>query len=152
MTVTQPMTDLALTTWSAPNPFGEPTAFALVHPVAGSEPSQEGAEGRVAEIVSGLGMKRLDASGDILPIGTDVLYASLRALKVELCTPSGVWLDQAVSDEWTGHAVGRRYVVLAVGARPLSDDAGAREISEYLAETNGIHAALVKIRVRFQQS
>lgn len=153
MTATQPLADLALTTWSAPNPFGEPTAFVLAHPLAPQDrPEAEAENVGVESIVERLGMKRLDASGDILPIGTDVLFASLRALKVELCTPQGVWLEQSVSDEWTGHAVGRRYIVLAVGAQPLPLDADAHAISAYLRQADGIHAALVKIRVRFEQS
>jgi hypothetical protein len=133
------------TVWTAPNPFGEPTAFVLVHPVG--EPD----DGALAASVARLGMKRLDAAGDILPVGTDLLFASLRALRVELCTPEGVWLSRPVTDDWTGVALGRRYVVLAVGTAPLVDDADAAALSAYLADRGSVHAALVKIRVRFEQ-
>lgn len=135
-----------MTVWSAPNPFGEPTAFALVHPVGAAD------DGTLAEVITGLGLKRLDADGDILPIGTDHLYASLRALRVELCTPEGIWLGHPVTDEWTGCAIGRRYIVLAVGTEPLVDDAGPDEISAYLARRESVYSALVKIRVRFEQN
>lgn len=141
-----PSRTIGLTTWSAPNPFGEPTAFVLVHPVDGED------DGTLAAASESLGLKRLDADGDILPIGTDTLYASLRALQVELCTPRGVWLIQPVTDDWTGHAIGRRYIVLAVGTAPLAGDADARAISAYLADRETVHTALVKIKVRFEQS
>lgn len=136
---------IGLTAWWAPNPFGETTAFVLVHPVDGPD------DGTLAEAISGLGLKRLDADGDILPIGTDTLYASLRAMQVELCGADGVWLSHPVTDEWTGNAIGRRYIVLAVGTTPLAEDADASAISTYLAEREHVHAALVKIRVRFEQ-
>lgn len=138
--------EVGLTTWSAPNPFGEPTAFVLVHPIG------EYDDGSLAESITGMGLKRLDADGDILPIGTDILFASLRARRVELCTPAGVWLDQPVTDDWTANAVGRRYVVLVVGTAPLSDDADAEAISAYLADREHIHAALVRIRVRVENA
>lgn len=138
--------EVGLTTWSAPNPFDEPTAFVLVHPLT------EVDDGTLAEAVSGMGLKRLDADGDILPIGTDVLYASLKALRVELCTPRGVWLDQPVTDDWTANAIGRRYVVLVVGTQPLVDDAEAEAISTYLAGREHIWTALVKIRVRVENA
>lgn len=138
--------EVGLTTWSAPNPFGEPTAFVLVHPLTQVD------DGSLSEAVSGMGLKRLDADGDILPVGTEILYASLRALRVELCTPAGVWLDQPVTDDWTAHAIGRRYVVLVVGTQPLADDADADAISAYLADREHIYTALVKIRVRVENA
>lgn len=139
-------TDIGLTAWSAPNPFGEPTAFVLVHPLRTVD------DGTLADAIARLGLKRLDAEGDILPIGTDTLYASLRALQVELCTSAGVWLAHPVTDEWTGHAIGRRYIVLVVGTAPLGDDADAAAISTYLAEHERVFTGLVKIRVRVEQS
>jgi hypothetical protein len=138
--------EIGMTTWSAPNPFGEPTAFVLVHPIAAPD------DGTLAEAIAHLGLKRLDASGDILPIGTDTLYAALRALRVELCDGDGVWLSRPVTDDWTGCAIGRRYIVLAIGGAPLSDEADARAISAYLADRTAVHAALVKIRVRFDRT
>ena len=93
-----------MTVWSAPNPFGEPTAFALVHPVGGND------DGTLGRAIDGLGLKRLDDDGDILPIGTDTLYASLKARNVELCAADGVWMSHPVTDEWTGNAIGRRYI------------------------------------------
>ncbi|GAA1856909.1 hypothetical protein ACFQZV_02980 [Microbacterium koreense] len=136
--------DVGLTTWSAPNPFGEPTAYVLVHPLTRSD------DGPLLEAITGMGLKRLDTDGDILPIGTDVLFASLRALRVELSTPSGVWLSQPVTDDWTANAIGRRYVVLVVGTEPLRDDADAEALTSYLADRTSIFAALVKIRVRVE--
>lgn len=133
-----------MTTWSSPNPFGEATAYVLVHPLTRAD------DGTLAEAVTGMGLKRLDADGDILPIGTEILYASLRALRVELCTPAGVWLDQPVTDDWTANAVGRRYVVLVVGTQPLADDADGEALSAYLADREHIYTALVKIRVRVE--
>ncbi|MET0735762.1 MAG: hypothetical protein ABWY55_08985 [Microbacterium sp.] len=141
---TEPGLEVGLTTWSSPNPFGEPTAYVLVHPL--TEPD----DGSLAEANARLGLKRLDADGDILPIGSEILYASLKALRVELCTPSGVWLDQPVTDDWTANAIGRRYVVLVVGTKPLADDADAAALSTYLSDRESIHAALVKIRVRVE--
>lgn len=138
--------DIGLTAWSAPNPFGEPTAFLLVHPVATAD------DGTLADAVARLGMKRLDAEGDILPIGTDTLYASLRAMRVELCTPESVWLTRPVTDDWTGNAIGRRYIVLVIGVTPLAEDATAEAISAYLADLENVYTALVKIRVRIEQS
>jgi hypothetical protein len=137
---------IALTTWTASNPFGEPTGFVLVHPIDAAD------GGGLAEIIANLGLKRLDADGDILPIGTEVLYASLRAQRVELCTAENVWLSHPVTDDWTGNAIGRRYVVLAIGTAPLAEDADAAAIAGYLAERSNVYAALVKIRVRFEQS
>ncbi|GIF62518.1 hypothetical protein Ais01nite_05530 [Asanoa ishikariensis] len=137
---------IGLTAWSAPNPFGEPTAFVLVHPISGDD------DGTFAGAVANLGMRRLDADGDILPIGTDTLYASLRAMRVELCGPDGVWLSHPVIDDWTANAIGRRYIVLAIGTAPLAGDADAAAISAYLADRANVHAALVKIRVRFDRS
>lgn len=136
---------VGVTTWSAPNPFGEPTAFVLVHPIDASD------DGSLSRTIDDLGLKRLDADGDILPIGTDTLYASLRAMRVELCTPDGVWMSRPVTDDWTGKAVGRRYVVLAIGTQPLADEADATAIAEYLSDRGNVYAALVKIRVRFEQ-
>ena len=141
-----PAPRIGMTAWSAPNPFGEPTAFVLVHPVAAPD------DGTLAGAVARLGLKRLDDPGDILPIGTDTLYAALRALRVELCDGNGVWLSRPVTDDWTGCAIGRRYVVLAIGSAPLSDEADARAISAYLADRTAVHAALVKIRVRFDRT
>lgn len=138
--------DAGLTTWSAPNPFGEDTAFVLVHPISAPD------DGTLREMATSLGMKRLDADGDILPIGTDTLYASLRAMRVELCTSEGVWLSHPVTDDWTGHAIGRRYIVLAIGTEPLSDDADGAAISTYLGNREQVYTALVKIRVRFETS
>lgn len=137
--------DVGMTAWSAPNPFGEPTAFVLVHPIEAPD------DGPLADAVARLGLRRIDAEGDILPIGTDTLYASLHGLRVELCTADGVWLRHAVSDDWTGHAIGRRYVVLAIGTAPLDADADATAISAYLADATNVHAALVKIRVRWER-
>lgn len=137
---------VGMTTWSAQNPFGEPTAFALVHPVGAPD------DGELAAAIATLGLKRLDAGGDILPVGTDVLFASLRARKVELCTPQGVWQEHPVTDEWTGMAVGRRYIVLVVGVAPLAEDADAAAIAAYLADREHVHTGLVKIRVRFEAS
>lgn len=139
-------TNIGLTAWSALNPFGEPTAFLLVHPVAGAD------DGTLADAVARLGMKRLDAEGDILPIGTDTLYASLRAMSVELCTADGVWLSRPVTDDWTGNAIGRRYIVLVIGVTPLAEDAGSEQISAYLGQLENVFTALVKIRVRIEQS
>ncbi|GAA3634547.1 hypothetical protein GCM10022200_17240 [Microbacterium awajiense] len=136
--------DVGLTTWSSPNPFGEPTAYVLVHPLTRRD------DGSLAEAISGMGLKRLDADGDILPLGTEILYASLRARRVELCTTAGVWLDQPVTDDWTANAIGRRYVVLVAGTEPLADDADADALSSYLADRAHIHTALVKIRVRVE--
>lgn len=136
---------IGITTWSAPNPFGEPTAFALVHPLGDSAPQA------LTDAIEQLGLKRIDAEGDILPIGTDTLYASLRAMKVELCTSEGVWIDHSVTDEWTGNAIGRRYIVLAIGVDPLSEQADPAAISEYLAQRDRVYTALVKIRVRFER-
>lgn len=138
--------EVGLTAWSAPNPFGEPTAFLLVHPLSAPD------DGTLVEAVTGMGLKRLDADGDILPLGTEVLYASLRAMRVELCTAAGVWLDQPVTDDWTANAIGRRYIVLVVGTRPLADDADADAISAYLADRASIFTALVKIRVRVENA
>lgn len=136
---------IGVTAWSAPNPFGESTAFLLVHPTVESD------DGLLSLAIAGLGLKRLDDAGDILPIGTDVLYASLKALRVELCRPQGVWMSHPVTDEWIGNAIGRRYIVLAVGTTPLADDADAHAISAYLADKENVYAALVKIRVRFDR-
>lgn len=138
--------EVGAATWSAPNPFGEPTAYVLVHPIGRPD------DGTLGAAITRFGLKRLDADGDILPIGTDTLYASLRAMSVELCTAEGVWLSHPVTDEWTGNAVGRRYVVLAIGTTPLAEDADAHAISAYLADHASVHTALVKIRVRFDQS
>lgn len=138
--------DVATTAWSAPNPFGEPTAFLLVHPTNGPD------DGALAGAVARLGLKRLDADGDILPIGTGELYASLRALRVELWAPEGIWLSHPVTDEWMGRAVARRYVVLAVGAEPLPEGADADAIAAYLADRRSVHAGLVRIRVRLDPS
>ena len=138
-------TQVGVTVWSAPNPFGEPTAFALVHP----EPDV--VIGGLEELAGGLGLKRLDAEGDIPWIGTDVLYASLRAMQVELCHGSDVWVSGPVSDDWTGNAVGRRYVVLTIGLDPLPDPADAAEIADYLTRRDRIWTGLVKIRVRMTQ-
>lgn len=116
----------------------------LVHPLTRHD------DGSLAEAITGMGLKRLDADGDILPIGTEILYAALRAMRVELCTPSGVWLDQPVTDEWTANALGRRYIVLVVGTDPLSDEADSEALTTYLSHREHIYAALVKIRVRVE--
>lgn len=118
----------------------------MAHPLDGAP------EDVLAEAITHLDLKRIDRDGDILPIGSDTLYASLRARQVELCTPEGVWLRGPVTDDWTGHAVGRRYIVLAVGTRPLSADADAEAISAYLGHRDSVYAALVKIRVRVEQN
>lgn len=137
---------IGLTAWTAPNPFGEPAAYLLVHPLVG-------APGTVlSEAVDELGLKRIDESGDILPIGTDTLYASLRGMQVELCTADGVWLSLPVTDDWTGNAIGRRYIVLALGTTPLASDADAEAISAYLADPESVYAGLVKIRMRIEQN
>lgn len=135
-----------MTAWSAPNPFGEPTAFVLIHPIGAPD------DGTLGAAIGSLGLKRLDGDGDILPIGTDHLYASLKAMRVELCRPDGVWMSHPVTDEWTGNAIGRRYIVLVVGTEPLPDDADADAISAYLANRESVYTALVKIRVRFEQN
>ncbi|GAA2373071.1 hypothetical protein [Dactylosporangium salmoneum] len=137
--------DVGVTAWSAPNPFGEPTAFVMVHPSTAPD------DGTFADAVEHLGLRRLDAGRDILPIGTDTLYASLKAMRVELCTPDRVWLSHQVTDEWTKNAIGRRYIVLVIGTAPLSGGADADAISAYLADRTSVYAALVKIRVRFDQ-
>ena len=149
--VTEPVTapeglEVGMTAWSAPNPFGDPTAYLLVHPVTQTD------DGTLGEAIAALGLKRLDADGDILPIGTDTLYASLRALRVDLCRPDGVWLATPVTDDWTANALGRRYIVLVLGTQPLADDADADAIAGYLAEREHVHTALVKIRVRLDNS
>ncbi|WP_040796991.1 hypothetical protein [Nocardia higoensis] len=137
--------DIGVTAWSAPNPFGEPTAYLLVHPVHGT------ADDALLETITTLGLERSDIDGDILPIGTDTLYASLRALRVELCRNDQVWLSRPVTDGWTAHAIGRRYIVLAAGTEPLAEDADAGAIAAYLADRENVYAALVKIRVRREQ-
>ncbi|MCF8610509.1 hypothetical protein L5G28_10140 [Gordonia sp. HY285] len=142
---TESTPSIGMTAWSAPNPFDESTAFVLVHPI------HEEDDGTLGAAVASLGLKRLDSDGDILPIGTDTLYASLRAMSVELCTGDGVWMSHPVTDDWTGNAIGRRYIVLAVGTAPLSDDADPSEISAYLAAKENVYAGLVKIRVRFER-
>jgi hypothetical protein len=138
--------EFGMTAWSALNPFGEPTAFILVHPTSAYD------DGTFSETIAALGLKRLDAGAEMLPIGTDVLYASLRAMQVELCTSAGVWLSHHVSDDWTANAVGRRYIVLAVGTAPLAADADADAVAAYLADRASVHTALVRIRVRLDKS
>lgn len=138
--------ELSLTVWSAPNPFGEPSAFALVHPTEAS------ADTAVESIGEQLGLKRLDAAGDIPWVGTDTMYASLRAMRVELCAGSDVWIDSEVTDSWTGNAVARRYVVLAVGKDPLPEEVDAEAIAEYLTHQDRVYTGLVKIRLRTAQS
>ncbi|MEV4510686.1 hypothetical protein AB0K00_17160 [Dactylosporangium sp. NPDC049525] len=138
--------DIGMTAWSALNPFGEPTAFVLVHPISAHD------DGTFADTIAALGLRRLDVDGEILPIGTDVLYASLRAMRVELCTPAGVWLSHDVTDDWTANAVGRRYIVLAIGTAPLAADADAGAVAAYLADRASVHTALVRIRVRFDET
>lgn len=137
---------VGLTAWSAPNPFGEPTAYLLVHPLEGAP------EDVLEQTIADLGLKRIDEGGDILPIGTGLLYASLRAMQVELCTSDGVWVSSPVTDDWTGHAIGRRYIVLALGTKPLDSEADAAAISAYLTDRESVYAALVKIRVRMEQN
>lgn len=143
---TPPTRDIGVAAWSAPNPFGEPTAYLLVHPVDAA------ADETLTAAITALGLKRLDADGDILPIGTDTLYASLRGLRVELCTDDEIWLSRPVTDGWTGNAIGRRYIVLATGTRPLPDDADAEAIAAYLADRENVYAGLVKIRVRIERN
>lgn len=153
-TGTTPTRDIGMAAWSAPNPFGEPTAYLLVHPLdaAGTADGADTAGPALTEAIAALGLKRLDADGDILPIGTDTLYASLRALRVELCANDQVWLSRTVTDDWIGNAIGRRYIVLATGTEPLAQDADGEAIADYLADRENVYAGLVKIRVRLERS
>ena len=137
-----PGTDFGLTLWTAPNPFAEPTSYALVHPY-----TAEAGEG-LSQTAVELGLRRLDEDRDILPLGTDTMYVSLRAQQVEFCLSSEVWLRHPVPDEWTGNAVGRRYVVFVLGTEPLEDDSDAETISAYLKQRDSTYSALVKIRLR----
>ena len=137
-----PGTDFGLTMWTAPNPFDEPTSYALVHPY--SPEAGTGLRTTAAE----LGLRRLDEARDILPLGTDTMYVSLRAQQVEFCIADEVWVRHPVPDDWTGNAVGRRYVVFVLGTEPLRDDADAETISSYLKQRESIYSALVKIRLR----
>lgn len=137
-----PGTDFGLTMWTAPNPFDEPTSYALIHPYtsdAGTGLAQTAAE---------LGLRRLDEDRDILPLGTNIMYVSLRAQQVEFCIGDEIWARHPVTDDWTGNAIGRRYVVFVLGTEPLMDDQDAETISAYLKQHASIYTALVKIRLR----
>lgn len=71
---------VGLTAWSAPNPFGEPTAYLLAHPLDGAP------EDVLAEAITHLDLKRIDRDGDILPIGSDTPAEEAD----RLATPEGV--------------------------------------------------------------
>lgn len=137
-----PGTDFGLTMWTAPNPFAEPTSYALVHPY-----TAEAGTG-LARTAAELGLRRVDEARDILPLGTDIMYVSLRAQQVEFCIADEVWVRHPVPDDWTGNAVGRRYVVFVLGTEPLPDDSDADTIAAYLKQHGSIYSALVKIRLR----
>lgn len=92
--------------------------------------------------------KRLDAEGDILPVGTDTLQAALRALQVEFWAGEDLWARHPVGDEWTGAAIARRYVVLVIGTTVLTEDPDGTAISNYLAQRDQVFTGLVKIRLK----
>ena len=126
--------------WTAPNPFGESTAFLLLTP---------GDEETVAELqaaVEQLGLKPIGFSGDMPWVGTDILAVALRGPVADFWSGDHSWLKVQVSDAWTGDAIGRRYVVLAAGSQITGDEMSSQEISRYLQ--GSVHAGLVKIRLR----
>jgi hypothetical protein len=133
--------DIGAAGWVAPNPFGEPTAYILVHPIDGVGGDELGTTAQ------GLGFKRLDAEGDIMWVGTDTLLAALRAMQVEFWSGDSIWVRHAVTDDWTGAAIARRYVVLVIGTAPLTADPDGSAIAAYLSNRESVHAGLVKIRL-----
>lgn len=128
--------------WVAPNPFGEPTAYLLVHPRSDAAAPPLGA------VAGTLGLKRIDEPGDILPVGTDVMVAALRGLHVDLWAGDRRWLELPVGDSWTAAAVGRRYIVLVIGSEPQDEVADADQIAAYLGEPGRVRTGLVKIRLK----
>lgn len=133
--------EVSAVTWIAPNPFGEPTAYLLVHPVG-----LAGVDG-LLEAVQGFGLRRLDTGAEMMWVGPDTLVAALRGDRAGLWRGPDLWWSQPVTDEWTGTAIARRYIVLVVGDEPLVDD-DAAGLSTYLGRTEHVHAGLIKIRLK----
>lgn len=133
-------------TWSAPNPFGEQTAYILLAPTDAS--SAETLE----ELSSWLGLQALAFGGDIPWVGTDYLNVALKGPIADLGVGSQTWLQVSVSDRWTGNAIGRRYVVLAVGTVPVSEEMNEEQIATYIQKDEQIRAGLVRIRLRVTDS
>ena len=137
-----PTADLGAATWVAPNPFGEPTGYVLVHPL------DETGIDTLVETAERLGLKRLDAEGDIMWVGTDTLLAALRARQFEFWAGDDLWMRHPVPDTWTGVAIARRYVVLVIGTAPLAPDPEGVVISEFLSRRDGAYTGLVKVRLK----
>lgn len=138
-------TDIAtsgIVTWIANNPFGEPSAYLLVHPK-----EEIDADGFLS-MAEHMGFKRLDGEGDITWVGTETLLAALRARQVEFWAGERLWMRHPVTDDWTGAAIARRYVVLAIGTTALPDDPDDEDIAAYLAERTSVYPGLVKIRLK----
>jgi len=125
--------------WLASNPFGEPTAFLLLHPlVPGSS--------ALAVLAGELGLSSIDNRQDMPRVGTDTLVGRLSDSGAELRRQEDVWIRQAVDDRWLTAARDRGYIVLTVCTHMLESDAGAsRSMVEYLSHRKHVHAALVNV-------
>ena len=137
--------DIGAAAWIAQNPFDEPTAYFLVHPL------DDVASEELGTTAQRLGFKRLDADGDIMWVGTDTLLVALRAMQAEFWAGESIWIRHSVTDDWTGVAIARRYVVLVIGTAPLTADPDGQAISEYLLDRQSIHAGLVKVRLKITE-
>lgn len=138
---------IATAAWIAPNPFGEPTSYLLVHPDADSR-----AGAALVATAESLGLKRLDEDGDIPWVPTERLVVALRGIHADLWAgPAEAqerWLSVLVPDAWTAAAVGRRYVVLVIGDAAGPEVMDAEAIAEYLTHPEQVRTGLVRIRLK----
>ena len=160
-TVSQPAFDII--TWGATNPCGEAAAYRLVI-------FSESTRLDLREQASNLGLKALDAGGEMTIIGTDALSISLQGPQVAAHCEGRTWFTHPVADTWTAAAIARRYIVLVMGDQPwpprerdsegtssvLSDNdsapgartTGARDVSSYLRDHDNLFTGLVRVQLR----
>ncbi|WP_315584565.1 hypothetical protein [Actinomyces viscosus] len=144
--------------WVATNPFGEAAAYLLVI-------FSESTRLDLREQASNLGLKALDAGGEMTIIGTDALSISLQGPQVAAHREGRIWFTHPVADTWTAAAIARRYIVLVMGDQPwpprgrdssaLSDNdpvsgerTSARDVSSYLRDHDNLFTGLVRVQLR----
>ena len=129
--------EIGITAWTAPNPFGETCAYLLLHP------RDDLTAERLPEIAAGLGMLPASRSSDIPRIGTDHLFLLLAKSRFQVRSADTVLVEHVVSDDWLAAARERRYAVLAIGLDRMVDEESRSGVADYLAHRDRLLAGLV---------
>lgn len=130
---------IGLTAWLAPNPFGETSAFLLLHP------RDDATAAQLTTLALEMGLAHLDGPSDIPRIGTDTLSIVLSDTSFQVRTADTVLVEHIVSADWLDAARQRSYIVLAMGSERMADEESSESVRAYLSRHDAVSAGIVQL-------